>query len=721
MLLISITKVLIYMMLSFNLVVLLTFKALPVCSFHLSFAANRGDGLVRKTSFSGGISSSIPTTTSSLPFQSSTIFSKLFRHNRHFNDHHSSVRSLTLLSNDNLSTDVITEEKNLSSLLDEAVSLFPIATATSNNKNDDTDRSMKATVEEITAVVEDICQTLSVHPSFLSTTIRNSLSTPLPVSKELNQADLLTKLDESILKASRQMQEEEEDFNVATIYQGANLLETMRLVSDVENAAVSYHRVCNQMNYNDKEDSASSLLMSNDIETNEKELAERVSNLRLRLLHDESAMKGDNHVEMNHSNNVLQDSLITLATPPEIEEVNTFLPSNNILIKAPLNIIENISKEQQYSQIQSSSSSATTDTFSLSPLLLSNELNQTELLTKLDESILKASRQMQEEDEETMDQCVNQMETMRLVSNVENAAISYHQVYNQMNDSDKEDSASALLAKNDIEIDEKIIIERVSDLRLRLLHDESAIKGGNHVSIKHNDNVLQDTLTTSAIAPELEIANTILPTNNTSIKTLSDMMEKASKEQQQSNSHISQVNEVPAVTYGLDSNKVSLDILNTSTVSPEAATSKVIPPKKITLIKIPILDRIETKSKEQPQQKAEVTKNKVNEVPVVTYGLDSNKVSLDILKTSTISPETATSKVIPPKKITLMKIPILDRIETKSEEQPQQKGEVTENNEVIVDVEKTEKEKVAIFLSLALVISLFSASGGVEFLNTLIG
>ena len=653
MLLISITKVLIYMMLSFNLVVLLTFKALPVCSFHLSFAANRGDGLVRKTSFSGGISSSIPTTTSSLPFQSSTIFSKLFRHNRHFNDHHSSVRSLTLLSNDNLSTDVITEEKNLSSLLDEAVSLFPIATATSNNKNDDTDRSMKATVEEITAVVEDICQTLSVHPSFLSTTIRNSLSTPLPVSKELNQADLLTKLDESILKASRQMQEEEEDFNVATIYQGANLLETMRLVSDVENAAVSYHRVCNQMNYNDKEDSASSLLMSNDIETNEKELAERVSNLRLRLLHDESAMKGDNHVEMNHSNNVLQDSLITLATPPEIEEVNTFLPSNNILIKAPLNMTENISKDQQYSQSQSSSSSssATTDTFSLSPLLLSNELNQTELLTKLDESILKASRQMQEEDEETMDQCVNQMETMRLVSNVENAAISYHQVYNQMNDSDKEDSASALLAKNDIEIDEKIIIERVSDLRLRLLHDESAIKGGNHVSIKHNDNVLQDTLTTSAIAPELEIANTILPTNNTSIKTLSDMMEKASKEQQQSNSHISQVNEVPAVT----------------------------------------------------------------------YGLDSNKVSLDILKTSTISPETATSKVIPPKKITLMKIPILDRIETKSEEQPQQKGEVTENNEVIVDVEKTEKEKVAIFLSLALVISLFSASGGVEFLNTLIG
>merc|ERR1712161_116 len=246
----------------------------------------------------------------------------------------------------------------------------------------------------------------------------------------------------------------------------------------------------------------------------------------------------------------------------------------------------------QYSQSQSSSfsSSATTDTFSFSPLLLSNELNKTELLTKLDESILKASRQMQEEDEETMDQCVNQMETMRLVSNVENAAISYHQVYNQMNDSDKEDSASALLAKNDIEIDEKIIIERVSDLRLRLLHDESAIKGGNHVSIKHNDNVLQNTLTTSAIAPELEIANTILPTNNTSIKTLSDMMEKASKEQQQSNSHISQVNEVPAVTYGLDSNKDSLDILNTSTVSSETATSKVIPPKKITLIKIPILD-----------------------------------------------------------------------------------------------------------------------------------
>jgi len=68
-----------------------------------------------------------------------------------------------------------------------------------------------------------------------------------------------------------------------------------------------------------------------------------------------------------------------------------------------------------------------------------------------------------------------------------------------------------------------------------------------------------------------------------------------------------------------------------------------------------------------------------------------------------------------------MKIPILDRIETKSEEQPQQKGEVTKNNEVIGDVEKTEKEKVAIFLSLALVISLFSASGGVDFLNTLIG
>merc|ERR1712161_139468 len=178
----------------------------------------------------------------------------------------------------------------------------------------------------------------------------------------------------------------------------------------------------------------------------------------------------------------------------------------------------------------------------------------------------------------------------------------------------------------------------------------------------------------------LEIANTILPTNNTSIKTLSDMMEKASKEQQQSNSHISQVNEVPAVTYGLDSNKGSLDILNTSTVPSETATSKVIPPKKITLIKIPILDRIETKSIEQPQQKAEVTKNKVNEIPVVTYRLDSNKVSLDILNTSTISPETATSKVIPPKKITLMKIPILDRIETKSEEQPQQKGEVTKNN-----------------------------------------